>query len=107
MADPVVINKKNPLSPAEDYDFLRLEGIKHIEKLAGNIWTDYNAHDPGITLLEALCYAITDLAYRTNSDMKDLIAPEKLTYDYWDTIFCTAKNILPCNPVTITDYRKM
>lgn len=107
MANPVVVNKSNPLSPAEDYDSLRLEGIKHIEKLAGNIWTDYNTHDPGITLLEALCYAITDLAYRTKWDMKDLVAPEKLTNSFWRKIFYTAKKILPCNPVTLNDYRKL
>ena len=107
MAEPVVLNKANPLSPAEDFNFLRLEGIKHIEKLSGNIWTDYNTHDPGITLLEALCYAITDLAYRTRFNMKDLVAPAKLSADSWKHIFYTARQILPCNPVTLNDYRKM
>lgn len=29
----------------------------------GATWTDDNAHDPGVTLLQALAYAITDLAY--------------------------------------------
>jgi uncharacterized protein YegP (UPF0339 family) len=107
MPDPVVLNKANPLSAAEDFNFLRLEGIKHIEKLAGNIWTDYNTHDPGITLLEALCYAITDLAYRTKFDMKDLVAPASLSADSWKNIFYTARRILPGNPVTLNDYRKM
>jgi len=27
-------------------------------------WTDTNAHDPGITVLQVLCYLITDLRYR-------------------------------------------
>ena len=27
-------------------------------------WTDTNAHDPGVTVLEVICYAITDLQYR-------------------------------------------
>ena len=103
MAEPVVLNKANPLSPAEDFNFLRLEGIKHIEKLSGNIWTDYNTHDPGITLLEALCYAITDLAYRTRFNMKDLVAPAKLSANSWKHIFYTARQILPCNPVTLND----
>lgn len=30
-------------------------------------WTDDNAHDPGITVLEALCYAITDLQSRSSA----------------------------------------
>jgi hypothetical protein len=107
MPDPVVLNKANPLGPAEDFNFLRREGIKHIEKLSGSIWTDYNTHDPGITLLEALCYAITDLAYRTKSDMKNLLAPAKPDADSWKNIFYTARQILPGNPVTLKDYRKM
>jgi hypothetical protein len=28
-------------------------------------WTDYNAHDPGVTLLELLCYMIEDLNTRS------------------------------------------
>ena len=43
-------------------------------RLAGERWSDFNTHDPGITILEALCYAITDLAYRTSLPIPDLIA---------------------------------
>lgn len=107
MADINVLNKANILKPAEDYNLLRKEGISHIEKMSGNIWTDYNTHDPGITLLEALCFAITDLSYRTGFEMKDLVAPETLSADSWKQLFYTAKEILPCNPVTINDIRKM
>ena len=66
---------KAPLEyPAMDYDFLRQEGIKYLEKLAGKLWTDFNAHDPGITILEQVCYAITDLASRINYTIPDLLA---------------------------------
>jgi hypothetical protein len=99
------IDKSNKLPPAGDYNFLRREGIKHIEKLAGDVWTDFNTHDPGITLLEVLCYSITDLAYRTNFDMKDLLT--RPGNDGWENIFYTAREILPCNPLTINDYRKL
>ena len=104
---PETISKANMLKPAEDYDNLRKQGIKNIERLGSNIWTDFNTHDPGITLLEGLCYAITDLAYRTGFEMKDLVAPEPLNTEPWKNIFYTAKQILPCNPVTINDYRKL
>ena len=30
-------------------------------------WTDVNVHDPGVTVLEVLCYAITDLQYRNGA----------------------------------------
>ena len=58
---------------------------------------------PGITLLEVLCYAITDLGYRSNLPIADLLAggPENAR-DFYDVT-----EILPCNPVTITDLRKL
>src|SRR5215218_5633826 len=28
-------------------------------------WTDTNIHDPGITILQVLCYVITDLQFRS------------------------------------------
>ncbi len=68
MTDPVVLSKANPLGPGENYDLLRREGIKHIEKLSGNIWTDYNTHDPGITLLEALCYPFVVSFFRIGAN---------------------------------------
>ncbi|MGB3076075.1 MAG: hypothetical protein WBB36_12170, partial [Chitinophagales bacterium] len=97
----------NPLLPAEDYTSLRKEGFKSIEKLSSDIWTDYNNSDPGITILEAVCYAITDLAYRTGFEIKDLLAPAALTEDTWKNIFYTARQILHNSPLTINDYRKL
>ena len=99
--------KENPLLPAEDYTALRKEGFKTIEKLGSDIWTDYNNSDPGITILEAVCYAITDLAYRTGFEIKDLLAPEQLKEDTWKNIFYTARQIFHNNPLTINDYRKL
>src|SRR6266498_2676046 len=101
------IDKNNKLSHAQDYNFLRREGINLIQKLSGEIWTDYNTHDPGITLLEAICYALTDLGYRTAFDIQDILAPEKLSFNTWEKVFLTAREILPCNPLTLIDYRKL
>ena len=96
-----------PLShPGMDYARLREEGIKAIAALAGNKWTDYNAHDPGITILEALCYAITDLSYRLDFEMADLLAYPAEQSDGLPQ-FLTAREILTVNPLTIEDYRKV
>jgi hypothetical protein len=54
-----------------DYAALRQEGIRQLERMAGGQWTDFNAHDPGITILEQLCYVLTDLAYRTAYEVPD------------------------------------
>lgn len=89
---------------SQDYQFLREEGLKYIEQLGHQIWTDYNIHDPGITILEALCYAIVDLGYRSNFDIKDLISEADGTPN---SDFFTARDILPSCPLTPSDYRKL
>lgn len=107
MPEQLTIFADNALKPSEDYNFLRAEGIRLIEKLSGKVWTDYNSHDPGITLLEALCYALTDIGYRTSFDIKDILASGDALSGNSDHFFYTARQILPCNPVTLTDYRKL
>lgn len=57
-----------------NYADLRRLGIEYLEQMNGGTWTDFNAHDPGITILETLCYALTDLDYRTEHDVPDLLA---------------------------------
>lgn len=107
MANTTSLKKSNPLTPAEDYESMRSKGFELIEQLGHDLWTDYNNSDPGITILEAVAYAITDLAYRTGFEVKDLLAPKNLTEDTWKAIFYTARKILHCNPLTIADYRKL
>ena len=62
MSDSITLSKKRPDQITLDFEALRLEGIEHITRLGKELWTDHNAHDPGITILEVLCYAITDLS---------------------------------------------
>ena len=95
-----------PLKPGMDYTRLRAEGQRFIAGLAGRTWTDYNATDPGITLLESLCYAITDLGYRLGFAMPDLLAgaPDRRSSGKQ---FFSAREILTVNPLTVIDYRKL
>jgi len=107
MSNPVYIEKNRQKKPAEDFSFLREKGIKHIEALSSDLWTDYNIHDPGITILESLCYAITDLSYRMGYRIEDILAEISFDgLDYKSDLF-TAREILTCNPVTFEDFRKV
>ena len=96
-----------PLVPFEhlsmDYARLREEGLDILGRLtgaesAGAQWTDYNTHDPGITILEQICYAITDLGYRTDFPMQELLGD-----DDW---LPRPEAILPTDPVTTADVRR-
>lgn len=99
------IAKDRKLIPAQDYDFLRKEGMKYIEKLGNKLWTDYNAHDPGITILEVLSYAITELGYRSSFDIKNILCDRygKIS----NHTFFPASAIFSNAPLTEIDYRKL
>lgn len=96
-------------SPLEiDYPFLKEQGIAYIQQLAGKKWTDYGDHDPGITILEVLAFAIMDLQYRTNFYIEDIWAkdPDAVTHTN-EQPFYKAEEILPCNPLTQWDFLKV
>ncbi|MEP7236205.1 MAG: hypothetical protein ABI685_00005, partial [Ferruginibacter sp.] len=115
MAKSFTIQKKQSLTDSSNYELLRQKGLEYIEKLGSSLWTDYNTHDPGITMMEALAYALTDLGFRTSLDIKDLLAlpvPETAGADgqYADDkrqALYTARNILTVNPWTKDDFRKL
>lgn len=110
MADNLSISPKPEEKTILNWQELRQQGIKRLEKLGTQIWTDFNLHDPGITILEVLSYAITDLGYRTNFPIEDLLASrdEQTTGGSTGrTDFFQSSDILSCNPVTANDIRRI
>lgn len=99
------IDKSRVLPISTDYERLKTKGLEHIEQLSHKIWTDYNTHDPGITSLEVLCYALTELGYRSQFNIKDLIC--NTNGDINNATFFTAKNILTNAALTALDFRKL
>jgi hypothetical protein len=104
--DEVLISKQRPPQQSMDYAFLREEGLKHIQSLSSKLWTDHNIHDPGITALETIIYAITDLGLRTGKPVKDLLASKPGAASN-EKDFFSAAEILPCSSVTVNDFRKI
>ncbi|UKB81174.1 hypothetical protein [Chryseobacterium sp. MEBOG07] len=102
----ISISKNIETGDQTDFHFLRKTGIEYIEKLGGKLWTDYNSHDPGITTLEVLSYAITDLGMRMNLNMEDILASKDVKKDI-HTQFLKATEILPSRPLNELDYRKL
>jgi uncharacterized protein len=107
MSEINAIPKEISAEYGRDYAFLRAEGLKYIEQLSHKLWTDYNIHDPGITILEMLCYAITDLGYRTAFPVEDLLASEKDNMANMHKQFLSAISALPSNPLSANDYRQL
>lgn len=93
-----------PGRPSLNYEALRTQGLGLIQQLAGESWTDHNSHDPGITFLEACCYAITELGFRIQQDLPDLLhsgAGEA------QSTLVPAHRTLPVAPVTQADLRQV
>lgn len=90
------------------YATLLREGLDHCQQLGGELWTDYNEHDPGVTILEQLCYAMTEAGYRADLPVPDLLASARPpgAAPVRDTLL-TGDIVLTTLPVTIDDYRKL
>ncbi|MFO0435187.1 MAG: hypothetical protein ACK5ZT_08075, partial [Sphingobacteriaceae bacterium] len=90
-----------------DFEALFKEGISLLQQFSGDVWTDYNEHDPGVTILENLCYVITDLYDRTDIPIKNLLTEENGVISLEKNALYSATDILLNGPLTPTDYRKI
>lgn len=93
-----------PELKSQDFEFLREQGMSLIQMIAENTWTDHNLHDPGITLWEAICYALTESGLRAGMEVKDLIASSAPDHQ---PEFFTAAQVLPSAPVKLSDFQKI
>ncbi len=89
-----------------DHEALFAQGMERVRALAGGIWTDHNIHDPGVTALELLAYALTELSYRASYPIEDLLADAGALDARRQAMF-TAREILTNRPLTTNDYRKL
>jgi len=106
MSVPTVIPRQ-PADPDLAYDTLRAAALQFIETTASDSWSDVNEHDPGVTTLELLCYAVTELGYRAGFPVADLLAGPNGAIDMRRQALHTPRRILPSAPVTINDHRKL
>lgn len=104
---PLQISRDKARDTTLEYTRLRAEALTLVQELSGHIWTDYNLHDPGVTMLEQLCFALTDLAYKTDFPVNDLLADRNGRINAMDNAFFSKADILSSGPVTVADYRKL
>lgn len=90
-----------------EFDALRGDGIAMLQRLCGDLWTDYNLHDPGVTTLELLVYSLSDLAFRTDFDMADYLTGVDGTIDFARQGLYEPASILSCEALTVNDYRRL
>ncbi|NOQ72952.1 MAG: hypothetical protein GQ574_13165 [Crocinitomix sp.] len=96
---------KEKLPLGQNYQELRAIGMQFIQDHSGTTWTNLNPSDPGVTFLDELCFALTELGYCSNFPMEDLLtdSDENLVLDEQ---FYLPENILTTSAITLKDYRK-
>ncbi|MCH2021525.1 MAG: hypothetical protein MK207_03495 [Saprospiraceae bacterium] len=77
-----------------------------MQQLSGDVWTDYNDHDPGITIMEQLCDVMSKVNKRATTPIQNLLnSQSRKKREEINNAFYDAVEILPTNPVTQDDYR--
>ena len=89
------------------YSRLQEKALKDIQRIAGKVWTDYNLHDPGVTLLDVLNYVLVETDYRMGFTLPDYLTLPQKEFTPRDHALFAPSEIFPVNPVTETDYRKL
>ncbi|AJP72408.1 hypothetical protein [Sphingomonas hengshuiensis] len=106
IADAAALPATDPI--ADDYAALLAQGTALVQRLSGLVWTNYNWSDPGVTILQQLCYALTELSYRAGFPVADILGdPTTGRVQLRRQGLYPARAILPVNPVTIGDIRRL
>lgn len=105
--DAPFIARRGKQDEALGFWSLRQDGLAAVQALSGAHWTDYNLHDPGVTILEQACYALTGLVYRADFPVADHLAGEDGRIDLEGHALHPAEAVFPCRPTTPADYRQL
>lgn len=101
MAEAPRIDPQLTLPAHQDFQRLRDEAVTAIGATPGARWSDMNASEPGVTLLEAAVDALADLGYRLEHPVADLLTPDGAESD-WQPLPGPAA-VLGCQPVSQGD----
>jgi hypothetical protein len=85
------------------YAHLLRRALADIQALSGNRWTDFNAHDPGVTILENALYALTEIQYQLQFPFETYLFRTK----YMQSGLFPAEKIAAPSLVTPTDYEQL
>ena len=108
---PTAREKRDPLG----FDALREAAIQLAQEASCTHWTDFNLHDPGVTLLEAFSYALSEDIYASRQSVPELLGL-LADADAEPAAVSEAalarhalhgpRQALPCRPSTARDYQR-
>jgi hypothetical protein len=90
-----------------NYAQMRGAMIAWVQALAGDRWTNYNESDPGVTILEHLCFALTELGLRAEQSIPAFLAStQSQRLQLQRQGLYAAQDILPGPALTLLDQRR-
>lgn len=97
-------NKEN-----NSYKRLQEESLEMLQRLSGNRWTDFNDHDPGVTIMDILNYALLELEYSCGLPLEEYFidAGNKKYSDENIGLFPPPEVIFASTIVTPNDYSSL
>lgn len=104
---PATIRRRKKAERDAGFEALRAHGLLLLQKTSGATWTDHNLHDPGITVLEQLCYALTEIVYRAEFPVADQLCSANGEIDFEALALHPPQQAFPCRATTAADYRRM
>lgn len=105
MKDELYINRREAENTL--YRQLQEKSLERLQAAAGEVWTDFNPHDPGITISDILNYGLTELDYRLRFPSEDYLVAEKQSFVPERFGLFSPLRVFPVDPVTPVDYRKL
>ena len=87
------------------YQELQEKTLERLQELSGDVWTDFNIHDPGVTISDNMNYALFELQYKLELPFRSFLGPNSSEY--------ASKGILPAETifaqsiVTPEDYEQL
>lgn len=97
--------EKNELPLPLNFKELKNTALTYIQESNSSTWTNLNPSDPGVTILDQLCYAFTELGYCNEFPIKDVLTDKKGQLEI-ENQFYLPEEILTTSPITINDFRK-
>ena len=110
MLTPKTISAEPERPISQDFAALRKEALDWLKTWCHESWTDFNESDPGVTLLDELCYALTDLGLRTELPIPRLVNLPDHSHpgSPWPANgLYRPDQVFPMKPLTAEDYRKL
>lgn len=101
------IRRSDKAGRAAGFERLLNAGLQQVRDLSGALWTDHNLHDPGITVLEQLCFALSELAYHADFPVEDHLAGPDGQIPFEALALHPPREALSCRATTAADYRRL